>query len=52
MGATSGIIISDGLRQRNVVRLHPKTKHEKIYESLAKFFVLRGGVIIKNVFKI
>ena len=53
MRGTSAIIISDSLEQRDVVRFHPKEKYENNTRIIIRnIFVLRGGVIIKHVFKI
>ena len=53
MRGRSAITISDSLEQRDVVRLHPKEKYENNTRTIiCNIFCAKGGVIIKNVFKI
>ena len=53
MRGTFAITIFDSLEQRDVVRIHPKEKHENNTRIIiSNIFCAKGGVIIKNVFKI
>ena len=53
MRGTSAIIIIDSLEKRDVVWLHSKERHENNTRFLiSNIFCAKGGVIIKNVFKI